>query len=139
MPRSVSLVGLARKGVIPQNNSTTECFFYDPVVLGRIQKRPRHSTPADVAIATSQMARRRTPGPTGAGTALRPGHLLQVFADGLVRKPGNDSAPTGFEQRAHLRCAALANNWRSGNDEGGYRKRFGDLHISSSPFARRVS
>jgi hypothetical protein len=33
MPRSVSLVGLARKGVIPQNNSTTECSFYDPVVL----------------------------------------------------------------------------------------------------------
>ena len=34
MPRSVSLVGLARKGVIPQNNSTPECSFCDPVVLG---------------------------------------------------------------------------------------------------------
>jgi hypothetical protein len=27
MPRSVSLVGLARRGVIPQNNSTSECSF----------------------------------------------------------------------------------------------------------------
>jgi hypothetical protein len=27
MPRSVSLVGLARRGVIPQNNSTTKCSF----------------------------------------------------------------------------------------------------------------
>jgi hypothetical protein len=34
MPRSVSLVGLARTGVIPQNNSTSDCSFYDPVVLG---------------------------------------------------------------------------------------------------------
>src|SRR6516165_7974841 len=34
MPRSVSLVGLARKGGIPQNNSTTECCFCDSVVLG---------------------------------------------------------------------------------------------------------
>src|SRR5215831_10060307 len=33
MPRSASLVGLARKGGIPQNNSTTECSFCDPVVL----------------------------------------------------------------------------------------------------------
>src|ERR1700690_1893206 len=37
MPRSVSLVGLARRGVIPQNNSTTQCSFYDPVVLGGIK------------------------------------------------------------------------------------------------------
>jgi hypothetical protein len=35
MPRSVSLVGLAQRGVIPQNNSTSERFFYDPVVLER--------------------------------------------------------------------------------------------------------
>jgi len=34
MPRSVSLVGLARRGVIPQNNSTSKCSFCDPVVLG---------------------------------------------------------------------------------------------------------
>ena len=34
MPRSVSLVGLAQSGVIPQNNSTSECSFYDLVVLG---------------------------------------------------------------------------------------------------------
>jgi hypothetical protein len=27
MPRSVSLVGLAPTGVIPQNNSTRECSF----------------------------------------------------------------------------------------------------------------
>jgi hypothetical protein len=27
MPRSVSLVGLARRGVFPQNNSTPECYF----------------------------------------------------------------------------------------------------------------
>jgi hypothetical protein len=27
MPRSASLVGLARTGVIPQNNSTSECSF----------------------------------------------------------------------------------------------------------------
>ncbi len=33
MPQSVSLVGLARRGVIPQNNSTSICSFYDPVVL----------------------------------------------------------------------------------------------------------
>ena len=33
MPRSASLVDLAQTGVIPQNNSTTDCFFYDPVVL----------------------------------------------------------------------------------------------------------
>jgi hypothetical protein len=33
MPRSVSLVGLAQRGVIPQNNSTLECSFCDPVVL----------------------------------------------------------------------------------------------------------
>jgi hypothetical protein len=26
-------VALARRGVFPQNNSTQECFFYDPVVL----------------------------------------------------------------------------------------------------------
>ncbi|HTA66824.1 MAG TPA: hypothetical protein VK776_01045, partial [Bryobacteraceae bacterium] len=32
-PRNVSLVGLARTGVIPQNNSTSDCYFYDPVVL----------------------------------------------------------------------------------------------------------
>src|ERR1700689_918520 len=34
MPRSVSLVGLARKGVIPQNNSTPKSLVCDPVVLG---------------------------------------------------------------------------------------------------------
>jgi probable HAF family extracellular repeat protein len=34
MPRSASLAGLALTGVIPQNNSTPECFFCDPVVLG---------------------------------------------------------------------------------------------------------
>jgi len=34
MPRSVSLVGLAQRGVIPQNNSTLKCSFCDPVVLG---------------------------------------------------------------------------------------------------------
>ena len=33
MPRSVSLVGLALRGVIPQNNSTLKCLFCDPVVL----------------------------------------------------------------------------------------------------------
>src|SRR5437773_2831156 len=33
MPRSVSLVGLARRGVIPQNNSTSECSFCDPVIV----------------------------------------------------------------------------------------------------------
>jgi hypothetical protein len=33
MPRSVSLVGLARRAVIPQNNSTPECYCCDPVVL----------------------------------------------------------------------------------------------------------
>ena len=32
MPRSDSLVGLARRGVIPQNKFTPKC-FYDPVVL----------------------------------------------------------------------------------------------------------
>jgi hypothetical protein len=31
--RSVSLVGLAPTSVIPQNNSTTECSFCDPVVV----------------------------------------------------------------------------------------------------------
>jgi hypothetical protein len=43
MPRSVSLVGLARKGVIPQNNSITKCSFYDPVVIaarGKSQPEP---------------------------------------------------------------------------------------------------
>src|SRR5262252_5636733 len=39
MPRSVFLVGLARRGVFPQNNSTSECFFYDPVVLARYSAR----------------------------------------------------------------------------------------------------
>jgi hypothetical protein len=33
MPQSASPVGLARRGVIPQNNSTRECFVCDPVVL----------------------------------------------------------------------------------------------------------
>src|ERR1700704_6169866 len=33
MPQSVSLVGLARRGVIPQNNSTSKCSFMTPVVL----------------------------------------------------------------------------------------------------------
>jgi hypothetical protein len=33
--REASLLGLARKGVIPQNNSKTECLFCDPVVLAR--------------------------------------------------------------------------------------------------------
>src|SRR5436190_18287202 len=41
MPRSVSLVGLARRGVIPQNNSTSKCSFCDPVVLGLVQPRRR--------------------------------------------------------------------------------------------------
>ena len=36
MPQSVSLVGLARNGVIPQNNSTSDCSFYDPVVLANL-------------------------------------------------------------------------------------------------------
>ena len=35
MPQSASPVGLARSGVIPQNNYITKCLFYDPVVLGR--------------------------------------------------------------------------------------------------------
>ena len=34
-PRNVSLAGLARRGVFPQNNSTSECFVCDPVVLDR--------------------------------------------------------------------------------------------------------
>src|SRR5215475_8977251 len=33
MPRSVSPVGLAQSGVIPQNNSTRECSFCDLVVV----------------------------------------------------------------------------------------------------------
>ncbi len=33
MPRNVSLVGLAQRGVFPQNNSTSECSICDPVVL----------------------------------------------------------------------------------------------------------
>ena len=33
MPRSASLVGLARRGVIPQNKFIPKCFFCDPVVL----------------------------------------------------------------------------------------------------------
>ena len=33
MPRNVSLAGLARRGVFPQNNSTPKCSLYDPVVL----------------------------------------------------------------------------------------------------------
>src|SRR5262249_38226239 len=34
MPRSASPVGLARRVLRPQNNSTPDCCFYDPVVLG---------------------------------------------------------------------------------------------------------
>src|SRR5262249_49096500 len=33
MPRSASPVGLARRVLRPQNNSTPDCCFYDPVVL----------------------------------------------------------------------------------------------------------
>jgi ABC-type antimicrobial peptide transport system permease subunit len=33
MPRSASLVGLARKGVIPQNNSISNCFVFNTVIL----------------------------------------------------------------------------------------------------------
>src|SRR5215813_1867106 len=33
MPRSASPVGLARRVLRPQNNSTPDCYFYDPVVL----------------------------------------------------------------------------------------------------------
>src|SRR5215468_5795802 len=33
MPRSASPVGLARRVLRPQNNSTPDCCFYDPVVI----------------------------------------------------------------------------------------------------------
>src|SRR5215510_13553087 len=32
MPRSASPVGLARRVLRPQNDSTPDCYFYDPVV-----------------------------------------------------------------------------------------------------------
>ncbi|HUQ95427.1 MAG TPA: thioesterase domain-containing protein, partial [Bryobacteraceae bacterium] len=37
MPQSVSVVGLARKGVFPQNNLTTKCCIYNTVVLGAVR------------------------------------------------------------------------------------------------------
>ncbi|HUQ95287.1 MAG TPA: VOC family protein [Bryobacteraceae bacterium] len=42
MPQSVSVVGLARKGVFPQNNLTTKCCIYNTVVLGTVEtvRRP---------------------------------------------------------------------------------------------------
>src|ERR1700709_2675772 len=45
---------------------------------------PRVRTPADVAIPTAQMTRRRTPRQTGDGAAFRPNEILQVLADGLL-------------------------------------------------------
>jgi signal transduction histidine kinase len=36
MPRSVSLVGLAQRGVIPQKQFYIRMFFYDPVVIGNV-------------------------------------------------------------------------------------------------------
>ncbi len=53
MPRSVSLVGLARRGVIPQNNSTRECFFCDPVVLVlNAEYRRELGMPVDLVLFT---------------------------------------------------------------------------------------
>src|SRR5215471_12609583 len=37
-PRSTSLVGLARRAVVPRNNSTTECYLCDPVVVGNARR-----------------------------------------------------------------------------------------------------
>src|SRR5215475_9713760 len=39
MPRSASPVGLARRVLRPQNNSTPDCYFYDPVVLDGCMRR----------------------------------------------------------------------------------------------------
>ena len=49
MPRNVSLVGLARRGVFPQNNITSKCLVCDPVVLGESDLAC-----ADVAIFRGQ-------------------------------------------------------------------------------------
>src|SRR5215467_15372916 len=38
MTRSASPVGLARRVLRPQNNSTPDCYFYDPVVLAAMKK-----------------------------------------------------------------------------------------------------
>src|SRR3954468_21636586 len=48
-PRSASPVGLARTAVIPQNNSTSDCYICDPVVLGRCV------LPGDVFARSSAM------------------------------------------------------------------------------------
>src|SRR5947209_11634670 len=47
-PRSVSPVGLARTALIPQNNSTSDCLFCDPVVLGA---RPRNQFGGNLDLA----------------------------------------------------------------------------------------
>jgi precorrin-6B methylase 2 len=40
MPQSASVVGLAPSHVFPQNNSTSNCFFYNTVVLSRWTMQP---------------------------------------------------------------------------------------------------
>ena len=46
MPQSVSLVRLLQKtGVFPQNNSTSNCFIYNTVVLEAAQHIANHESP----------------------------------------------------------------------------------------------
>src|SRR5262249_23141278 len=46
MPRNASPVGLARRVLRPQNNSTPDCCFYDPVVLDRPGRKSCRSSTA---------------------------------------------------------------------------------------------
>src|SRR5215831_8760221 len=51
MPRSASPVGLARRVLRPQNNSTPDCYFYDPVVIdGCAIVRSRHRETPPFAV-----------------------------------------------------------------------------------------
>src|SRR5262245_39165425 len=60
MPRSASPVGLARRVLRPQNNSTPDCCFYDPVVLARHGRGRADSLGSAPHGAEDASCRRRT-------------------------------------------------------------------------------
>jgi hypothetical protein len=53
MPRSVSLVGLAQRGVIPQKQFYIRMFVYDPVVLEGAVAAAYHSPQSVDLLRTS--------------------------------------------------------------------------------------
>ncbi len=90
--RGASPVGLARRVLIPQNNSTTECYFCDPVIL---------AGPPILSVTIDIPSKINRSQPTG--NELQKVHLLDWGASGQVR--GNRFHPG----RLFTRKAALLN------------------------------